>query len=683
MTLRHHAIFWTLLVGLLFIDGGAVARRDDSPEKKAEKRRFELDDFGKLVGVKDPQVSPDGRSVVIVVSRPNYEKNRSESELVLVDVASGKHRVLTFDRASVGQPRWSPSGDRLAFLAKASADKGSKFQLFVMPMNGGEARRVTDAADGVQHYSWKPDGTTMAFATSDEPANKKEMEKGLDAFEVGNNDFLATSAPQPTHIWLAPADGRAAKRLTSGTWTLMSVAPPGPPSSPLAWSPDGQTIAFVRQDKPCDGDNDLTTVQIVDVATGTLRGLTGRQTLESFPSISPDGTQVAYWYPRDDNPNHVNEIWTTPIAGGQGRCLTRDIDRCLYCSLWAPDNKSLLVGGNDGTRVSLWMQPVEGPAKRLDLGQVNPSWGFRIDAHVGRTGAIAFTGSEAQRPTELYFMESPSATPRKLTDFNREVASRDLGRIESIEWPVSGGFTADGVVYYPPGFTEKNKYPLVLLIHGGPQAASTTSFSAMAHLFASHGYVIFSPNYRGSDNRGHAYQKAIVGDWGKGPGEDVMAGVEVLKKRGFIDESRIAVSGWSYGGYMTSWLIGHYQGWKAAMAGAALTDWLDSYNLSDWNVQARYNFGGSPWTGDFAKTYRDQSPMAYARNIRTPTLIMSTTGDARVPVTQSYQLYHALKDNGVPVKFVAYPVPGHFPGDPVRQKDLNRRWVGWLDEHLR
>jgi dipeptidyl aminopeptidase/acylaminoacyl peptidase len=239
------------------------------------------------------------------------------------------------------------------------------------------------------------------------------------------------------------------------------------------------------------------------------------------------------------------------------------------------------------------------------------------------------------------------------------------------------------VLTYPPDFDAAKKYPLVLLVHGGPNSASVERFNAWAQLIAASGYVVFEPNYRGSDHLGNAYMRAIVGDWGKGPGEDVMAGVEAVKKRGFVDDKRIAVTGWSYGGYMTTWLIGHYHDWKTAIAGAAVTDWREQYDLSDENVQFRYQLGGSPWTADLEKQYRDHSPITFARDIKTPTLILATTGDARVPITQSYRLYHTLKDNDVPVKFIAYPVSGHFPGDPVRQKDVFRRWVAWLDEHLR
>jgi dipeptidyl aminopeptidase/acylaminoacyl peptidase len=645
--------------------------------------RLQLEDVAKLVDVREPQVCPDGKSIVVVVGRRNLAKNRTETELVLVDIATGKQRVLTHERRGVNQPRWSPDGDRLAFLAQAGTAKEAKTQIFVMPMNGGDPKKVTDAPAGVQHYAWKPDGTKIAYAAEDEPANKKEIDKGNDAFEVGNDDFLIHAAPQPVHVWLVSAEGGKARRLTSGPSGLATAPPPNVPSSPLSWSPGGKSLLLVRQERPNDGDNDLTTIQVLDVATGKLRPLTGRTSLELVPTFSPDGEQVCYWYPRDANPNNIMEIWVAPVTGGKGTCLTAKLDRCLLHAEWLPDGKSLLVGGHDGTHTALWVYPLAGEPRRLDLGPVSPRWSFAVDAHLGRTGGIALAGAEPDRPGELYFLESATATPRRLTDFNKEIAGLALGKVETITWKTGGRFQADGVVIHPPEFDGRKKYPLVLLIHGGPQAASTEEFNALAQLIAARGYIVFEPNYRGSDHLGDAYQRAIIGDWGQGPGEDVMAGIEALKQRGFIDEKRIAVSGWSYGGYMTAWLIGHYHVWKAAVAGAAVTDWNDMYNLGDWNVQNRYSFGGSPWTGDFAKVYREQSPISYARAIKTPTLILATTGDARVPITQSYQLYHALKDNGVPAKLVAYPVSGHFPADPVRQLDVFRRWVGWLDEHLK
>ena len=194
--------------------------------------------------------------------------------------------------------------------------------------------------------------------------------------------------------------------------------------------------------------------------------------------------------------------------------------------------------------------------------------------------------------------------------------------------------------------------------------------------------MIFEPNYRGSDNLGNAFQSAIWNDSGDGPGRDVMSGVELLKKRGFLDESRMAVTGWSYGGYMTTWLLGHYPVWKVAIAGAAVTNWLDQYNLGDSNVRRGAAFGGSPYVGDHMAAYLAQSPITYANKIKAPTLILSDTGDYRVPISQSFELYHALRDNGVPTKFFAYPVGGHSPSDPVRQRDVDRRWIGWLKEYL-
>ena len=649
----------------------------------AQTRRIELGDFAKIVNVSDPQISPSGKSIVFVVSRANMEEDRFDRDLVLVDVASGVQHVLTHGRRDAGSPRWSPAGEHLAFLAAVGPAKEEKAQIFILPMSGGDAAKITDTPNGVEQFAWRPDGKDIAYVTADEAANKKDIEKHLDAFEVGDNGYLETKAPAPSHIWLVAAEGGKPRRLTTGSWSLPKVLPPSSPSSPLSWSPDGKLIAFAKQEDPHSGDSDRRTVQILSVDSGEVRKLTHHEKFEGFGSFSPDGTQLTYWYPRDGDRANENEIFVAPASGDDGQDATRSLDRNILRAIWMPDGKSLLVGGHDGTQVSLWLQPQGGAAKKLPLGDVSPSWSFWVDATVGRNGEIAFAGRTPSQPAELYFMASPNDPPKRLTNFNQEIASLSLGKTERFEWQGPDKFHEDGVIVYPPGFQKEKKYPLVLIIHGGPRSASGTEFSFLPQVVAAHDFVVFEPNYRGSENLGNAYSRAIWNDAGDGPGHDVMAGIEALKKTGFVDEANIAVTGWSYGGYMTTWLIGHYQIWKTAVAGAAVTNMYDQYNLADFNVTERYIFNGSPYVGDNIKAYREQSPITHAAQMKTPTLILSDTGDFRVTVTQSYELYHALKDNGVPVRFFAYPVGGHFPNDPIRQADVYRRWTDWLVDHLR
>jgi len=646
-----------------------------------QTNRFAIADLAKMAGISDPQISPDGKSVVIVVTRPNYDEKRWDSELVLVDIASSGQHTLTRDRQGVGQPRWSPAGDRLAFLAKPGPGKEEKAQLFVMPMTGGDALRLTSVTNGVQHFTWRPDGKEIAFVTADEPENQQQIEKGDDAFEIGNDSFLTTAAATPAHLWLICAQGGQPRRLTSGAWSLAQNLELGP-LVPVSWSPDGGSIALTRQATPHSGDADLIAVHVLDVATGAMRPLSKRTMNEGWPAYSPDGSWIAYWCPRDGLATGVNEVHVAPATGGEGKNLTRSLDRDVWKSIWMPDGKSLLVVANDGTRVSAWLQPLDGEARQLDLGKLNPSGVINFEVCLGKDSSITFAGSQARRPVELYYMSSPSAPLRQLTRFNEAIASLGLGHVEAIEWAGPDGWRENGILIYPPDFAPGKKYPLVLRIHGGPGWASTESFDQLGQLIAARGYVVFMPNYRGSDNLGNAYQTAIVNDTGDGPGRDVMAGLEAVQRRGFVDTNRIAVSGGSYGGYMTVWLIGHYQVWKTAVASAALTDWLEEYNLADGNVQSRYYLGGSPWVGDRAKAYAEQSPITYAEKIRTPILILAQTGDQRVPITQSYKLYHALREHGVPVKFIAYPTSGHHIGDPVRARDVHRRWVEWLDQYL-
>jgi dipeptidyl aminopeptidase/acylaminoacyl peptidase len=653
---------------------------------EAQARKFEMGDLQKIVNVSSPAISPDGKSIVIIVTRVNWDEDRHDSQLVLVDIATGVQRQLTNIRKGLSSPQWSPSGDRLAFLAETGEEKKAAEQIFVLPMNGGDPQRVTSAPLGVEQFAWRPDGARIAFVSPDEPPNQAEIEKHHDLFEVGDNSFLATAAPTPSHIWLVSASGGAAKRLTSGAWSLSKTAEASSPSSPLSWSPDGKQICFTRQADPHYGDSDQTVIEILDIDSGKMRQLTKRTLFEGFGFFSPDGSKIAYWFPRDGDFNNENEIFVASSTGSEGKDVTRGLDRNVMRAIWMPDGKSLLVSGHDGTRTAIWIQPLDGAAKRLDLGDANPSWWSWVDADAGKDSSIAFSGGTPTQPTELYYLASPDAKAKRLTDFNHEIATIDLGRTDSFEWNGPDAFTEDGTVVYPPNFSREKKYPLFVYLHGGPQTAATTDNPdfAFTQLVVSHGYVFFEPNYRGSDNRGNKYQRAIVNDAADGGGRDIMAGIAALEKQGFIDASRVAVGGWSYGGFMTSWLISHYHNWKAAVSGAAGNSRVDRYSLSVEGVLMRYRWGGSPWKKEYAKAYAEQSPITYASDISTPTLILHDTGDPNVSITDAYLLYHALKDNDVIVKFIAIPVAGHFPYDsPVRESDIYHYWIDWLDQYVK
>src|SRR5580698_7240514 len=368
-------------------------------------RTIQLDDFTKISSVSDPQISPDGKSIAFVLSRINLEQDRADRDLLIIDIASGAPRALTHDRKGVGSPRWSPEGDRLAFEAVDTSAKDPKLQLFVLPMTGGEAHRLTDVPNGIEQFAWSPNGQQIAFVTSDEPENKKEIEKHDDAFEVGDNDYLTTGPTTPSHLWLVAAEGGKPRRLTQGAWSLAKSAPPSSPASPINWSPDGKSILFTRQEHPQFGDADQTTLQIVDIESGAMRRVTTHEKFESFGLFSPDGMKIAYWYPRDSDPNNQIEIVVTPTPAASGSpadgaIATGAIDHNIARVIWMPDSNSIIVGGHDATQVSMWLQPLGASAntaaaapKKLNLGDISPAWSFWVDAFVGRKGEIAFTGS--------------------------------------------------------------------------------------------------------------------------------------------------------------------------------------------------------------------------------------------------------------------------------------------------
>jgi dipeptidyl aminopeptidase/acylaminoacyl peptidase len=637
-------------------------------------KRFSADDLPRVVRVSDPQIAPDGKTVAFVVGRANLKDDRWDNEIDLVDVATRQVRALTHGRLGVGQPRWSPTGDRLAFVAQDADKKG---QIWVLPMAAGEALQVTKSKTGVKSYAWRPDGVELAFAAEDEAPEKKDEAKFEDAFEVGNNGYVERVATLPTHLWTVAAAGGEAKRLTSGAWSLPdSHGTLGVPI-PLAYTPDGRSILFLKADSGVSGDYTSTRLEMVDVATGALRQVTKSPVEEGNPRLSPDGTRVAYDFPRDGKRRNEAAIYVAGLVDGVTENAVAGIDRAVDAAEWLPDGKSLLVSGNDGTKVALWIQPLGGEAKKLPLGALCPG-----AVKVGADGSVAFTATGPGHPAELYWMARAGETPVQLTHLQTVTDGVELGRQETVEWK-SDDWTVDGVLTYPPGYLAGKKLPLVLYLHGGPTATSLETFTTASQIFAAQGWLVLEPNYRGSNNEGNAFEASIVRDASAGPGRDILAGVKALEARGLVDETRIAVSGWSYGGQMTAWMIGNYPGmWRAAVAGAPVTDLVDQYTLSDNNVNRAEGYGPSPFVGENLKSYAVQSPISYAWRAKTPTLIMSDVGDWRVTTTQAYKLYHALKDNGVTVKFVAYPVAGHSPADPIRSRDVWRRWTAWLKQYL-
>ena len=437
-----------------------------------QQQRFTLDHLRRVVGVSGVQLSPDGRTAVVTVSRPNYETDRTESALHAVDVATGASHQLTFERRSVGSPRFSPDGRTLSFI---SPDSAGHSQVWLMPMTGGDARRLTSQPNGVEHYSWRPDGKAIAFASADSaPKREGEGAKHLTTFTVGDQDLFLRSPMAAQHIWVVDVADRTTRRLTNGPWSLEFVLPPGSSPSELSWSKDGKTIAFAQVVAPQSGKLDSVHVAMLDVATGAIRPLTAARRFENNPVFSPDGNSVAYWQPRDGRGDlgWVNEVYVAPAAGGAARSVTRALDRNLFGAQWMPDGKSLLVAGNDATGVGAWIQPIDGAARRLDTGDlvINGSFGYDI-AVADNSGTIAFTATAPDRPSELYVMDTPTSKPRRLTDFNAWARDVAWGKLERVTWKADS-FTADGVVAYPPGFSAERKYPLVLLIHGGPTAAS-------------------------------------------------------------------------------------------------------------------------------------------------------------------------------------------------------------------
>jgi dipeptidyl aminopeptidase/acylaminoacyl peptidase len=633
----------------------------------AAPRPIELNDLRRLVTYTSVSIAPDARHVAAVTRRPDFKENRNVTQLVLVDVRTHAKRVLTPDRTTVQSPAWSPSGDRIAFLSPGGEKKTP--QIWVLPVDGGEALRVTDAERGVEGFAWRPDGRELAYVTRDEPPNKKAIDAHDDVFEVTHETWTARASATPAHIWLIPAGGGKTHRLTSGAWSVAG--------GELTYRPDGRAIVFTRAP---DGTFDTfyrTTLARADLPSGRVTAFA--ETGSNAPSFDRTGTMLAYVRP-NATAKVQNDVILANADGSHASDVGARLDRNPGGAEFLPDG-TLLTEATQGTLARLFTLTRDGKVTMLPTGDVSPSF-----PSVARDGTIAFNGATATDPSEIYVAHVANAASirlQRLTSTNAWLASRGIGAKRTIAWHGADGTPLDAVLTEPPGFTKGKKYPLVLLIHGGPTGSTRATFSSLSSLLAARGWLVLEPNYRGSDNHGAKSIATSLGHPMSIAGQDILDGLGVVEREGIVDTARIGVSGWSAGGMMTSWLITHDTRWRAALSGAAVNSLVGVATMSDVNQYAPALLRGDPWADEAAmKRALEESPLTYADRVKTPTLIVTDAGDQRVPTPLSYEFYHAVRATGTPVELLVYPVSGHFPTDPLHAEDVNRRWVDWFAKHF-
>lgn len=622
----------------------------------------------KNVGAVTP--SPDGRMLVWTETRQVLDTDKSEvsTQLWTGAVDGSKRRQLTRHEKSSNAPAWSPDGQWVYFLSA----RGPKRQVYRIAIAGGEAEQVTDSKGSISEFELSPDGATLAYASYETPAEKEKAKKEKRDYVVVGED------PENESLYLLPlgAEKPAAKKLTDGKRH----------TGDFAWAPDGKTIALVHWPSP--GADDWTKGELaeVDVASSAWKSL-GRA--ESFrgnkPLYSPDGRFLAYTRAATVPAKWAfqSRIVLLDRRSGQARELPATYDDQPSMIGWTADSSRLLFSEAKRTRTAIFAMPVDGPPQQVfepARGIVN---GVRLNAKATHYG---FAHETPEMAVEAYAMPVGGASPVRVSAANTGLAKPEVPKTEVVRWKSKDGMEVEGVLTYPLGYEKGKKYPLILNIHGGPTGVFNENYVGRAALypiavFAARGYLVLRPNPRGSSGYGQPFRFANYNDWGGKDFEDDQAGVDLLIAQGVADAEKLAVMGWSYGGYMTNWTITQTTRFKAAAAGAGLSNLWSFTGTADVLGFIPDYFGGEPYQA--FDRYQKHSPITHVKNVTTPTLFLHGQLDDRVPLGQAHEMYHALRQRGVATKLVEYPRTPHGPSEPKFVLDIMQRHLDWVDKYVR
>ncbi len=643
-----------------------------------------IDQSLELHAVASPQLSPDGHHVLYEQTRTNWEANAFETDLFLADTATGDAHLLTTAVKSSTDAAWSPDGKFIAFLSDRPApmpgSPSGKKQIYVMPFAGGEAQQLTKMEAGVNALEWSSDSRHIAFtAEAPKPKAMKDREDTFGDYHVIHADY-----PQ-VHLWLATLPTPDAAGATPPPAAPKLLTPGDEFSvSSFSQSPDGTRIAFAAQRDP-----DLISAFSADLYTVTLADLSIKKIVdtpgpESDPKWSPDGSQIAF-ITANGSKNFFftnRHIAVVPATGGTPRVLSMSFDEDPNLLRWS--GKGIYFSALQKTASGLFLldptsattKPVETPGTTL-ANQFTFSQDF---SH------MAYRGAGANQYPEIYTSALPATSPVALTHMSSQLASLALAKREVVHWKSGDGAAVEGILWKPADFDPHKKYPLLVIIHGGPTGIDTPGIAGdrnyPAERFVAKGALILRPNYRGSAGYGEKFRSLNVRNLGVGDYADVISGVDALIAQGFVDKDRVGAMGWSEGGYISAFITTSSNRFKAVSVGAGISDWMTYYANTDITPFTAQYLASQPWADRDPEVYRKTSPISYISHAQTPTLIQQGSLDRRVPVANSFELRQALEDHGIPVKMVLYDGFGHPVNKPKQQRAVLEENENWFNHYI-